>query len=456
MRMTRRATGVLVAGMLVAAACGDDPDDATATTTTAAAGGAGGSTTTAAGGAGGSTTTAAGGAGGSTTTAADQPGYAATLQAEIPKVMAANAVPGVVVLIRSRDQGDWSATFGTAEIGKDVPMSIEDHFRIGSNTKTMTSTVIMQLVQEGKLALNDPIGKFRPDVPNGANITIQQLAEMRSGLYSYTFDPGFNETLDKDPHKAWTPDELLKIGLAHPPNFAPGAKYDYSNTNIVLLGVVIEQLTGMSASKAFEERIFKPLGLSQTSLPAADDSSIPEPHPHGYQFGTNVETIVSYAVSAADLPKALDGTLKPIDMTDANPSWGWTAGGAISTPDELADYVEAMVGGGLLDAATQKIRLDSIQPVVPGAPAGLGYGIGIVEFAPNVYGHDGQIPGFSTFMVHDPKAENTIIIGCNLAASPVQGDNAATVLAKPVIATLYGAADVPSGDPAGGSTTTTG
>src|SRR5215213_6116440 len=284
MRMTRRATGVLVAGMLVAAACGDDPDDATATTTTTAAGGAGGSTTT-----------AAGGAGGSTTTAADQPGYAATLQAEIPKVMAANAVPGVVVLIRSRDQGDWSATFGTAEIGKDVPMSIEDHFRIGSNTKTMTSTVIMQLVQEGKLALNDPIGKFRPDVPNGANITIQQLAEMRSGLYSYTLDAGFNETLDKNPQKAWTPDELLNIAFTHPANFAPGEKYDYSNTNIVLLGVVIEQLTGMSASKAFQERIFTPLGLTHTSLPVPTDSSIPEPHPLGYQFGTNIETIDSYA-----------------------------------------------------------------------------------------------------------------------------------------------------------------
>jgi D-alanyl-D-alanine carboxypeptidase len=143
-------------------------------------------------------------------------------------------------------------------------------------------------------------------------------------------------------------------------------------------------------------------------------------------------------------------------MTDANPSWAWTAGGAISTPDELADYVEAMVGGGLLDAATQKIRMDSVVPVDPSAPGSVGYGIGIARFAPNVYGHDGQIPGYATFMVHDPVAHNTIIIGCNLAAAPANGANAATVLAKPVIAAIYGAGAVPSGDPAGAATTTAG
>src|SRR3954471_24451787 len=361
-----RTAALLVAGTLVMAACADDDDSSSSAT--AATTGAGGQTTTSA--AAGTATSVAGRTATSSGTSGEQlPAYAATLQKAIPKVMEENAIPGVVVLIRSQDQGDWSATFGTAELGKEVPMTIDDHFRIGSNTKTMTSTVILQLVQEGKLALGDPIGKFRPDVPNGENITIQQLAEMRSGLFSYTFDKGFNETLDNDPQKAWTPDDLLKIAFTHPPNFAPGAKFDYSNTNIVLLGVVIEQLTGMSASQAFEERLFQPLGLPQTALPVATDSSIPEPHSRGYQFGTNVETIESYAVPAADLSKALDGTLKPIDMTDANPSWAWTAGGAISTPDELANYVEAMVGGGLLDAATQKTRMDSFVPINPSKPA---------------------------------------------------------------------------------------
>jgi len=169
-----------------------------------------------------------------------QQAYALALQTEIERVMKANVIPGAIVLIKSRDKGDWQGTFGTGEIGKTAPLAMADSVRIGSNTKTMTATVIMQLVQEGKLKLNDPISKFRPDVPNGQNITIEQLATMRSGLYSYTFDLGFNETLDKDPQKAWTPDELLKIAFAHPSNSPPGTKFDYCNTNLVLLGLVIE------------------------------------------------------------------------------------------------------------------------------------------------------------------------------------------------------------------------
>ena len=380
-------------------------------------------------------------------TKAPQPAYAKTLRKQIPALMRANAIPGTVVLIQSPKQGNWSSTFGTAATGKHAPMSLADHFRIGSNTKTMTSTVILQLVQEGKLKLDDPIAKYRPDVPNGENITIAQLSEMRSGLYSYSFDPGFNATLDQDPQKAWTPDELLAIAFSHPPDFAPGAQYEYSNTNIVLLGTVIEKLTGMSASAAFQKRIFGPLKLKHTSLPARTDATIPAPHSQGYQFGTNVQTINSYAVPASQLPAVLNGSLPPINQTDANPSWAWTAGGAISTPRDLAVYVKALVGGGLLNKKTQKLRLDSIQPTVPGQTGGVGYGLGIAQFAPNILGHDGQIPGYSTFMVYNRKTHDTIIIGSNLAASPVTGEPAAVVVAKLIIATLYGPGTVP-GNPA--------
>lgn len=383
----------------------------------------------------------------------ETPAYAATLQTEIPEVMTQNAIPGVVVKILSPERGDWSATFGTAELGSEVPMSLDDAFRIGSNTKTMTSTVILQLVEEGLLSLDDPISDFRPDVPGGENITIAQLSEMRSGLYSYSFDPGFNKTLDADPQKAWTPDELLSIAFSHPVNFAPGAQYDYSNTNIVLLGLVIEELTGMSASDAFQQRIFEPLGMKETLLPMPSDSSIPSPHAQGYQFGTNTETIDSYAVPSAQLPDALDGTLLPIDQTDANPSWAWTAGGAISTPDDLAVYVKALVGGGLLDDETQKLRLKSVQPTVAGQADGVGYGLGIAQFAPGILGHDGQLPGYSSFMVYNTETQDTIIVAANLSASPVDGETAAVVVAKTIIATLYGAADVPSGNPAAPPTT---
>ena len=379
-----------------------------------------------------------------------QPAYAAKLSTELPAAMKENAVPGIAVLIDSPSKGNWRATFGTAELGKQVPMRLSNLFRIGSNTKTMTSTVILQLVEEGKLKLNDPIGKFVPGVPNGKKITIRELAEMRSGLYSYTFDPAFNKTLDTNPKKAWKSSELLKIAFAHKPNFAPGAEYEYSNTNIVLLGVVIEKLTGETASEAFQERIFGPLKMKHSSLPEPSEWKIPGPHAQGYQFGTNVATIESYAVPKAEQAAALDGTLKPLDDTDASPSWAWTAGGAISTPSELATYAKALgTGKGLLSPKMQKVRLNSLRPIVPGDKSGVEYGIGLAQFAPGIVGHDGQLPGYSSFMAYDINTGDTIILSANLSASPVTGENAAVELAKVIIATLYGSGDVPSGNPAG-------
>jgi D-alanyl-D-alanine carboxypeptidase len=383
-----------------------------------------------------------------TITERHQPAYAGTLQRQIPRLMKANAIPGVVVLIKSPSRGNWSRAFGTAVIGEHVPMSLRDSFRIGSNTKTMTSTVILQLAQDHKLKLNDSISKFVSGVPNGQNITIAELSEMRSGLYSYSFDPGFNATLDNQPGKAWSPRELLRIAFAHPADFAPGTQYEYSNTNIVLLGLVIQKLTGMPAAQAFQRRIFAPLGMKHTFLPTRTERLIPAPHAQGYQFGTNVATINSYALPPAQLPAALSGRLKPINDTNANPSWAWTAGGAISTPADLARYVKALVGGGLLDKRMQRLRLHSIRPTVPGQHSGVGYGLGIAQFAPGIIGHDGQIPGYSSFMVYDTKTHDTIIVAANLAASPVSGQGAAVVVAKTIIATLYGGSVVPKHSPA--------
>ena len=151
------------------------------------------------------------------TPATTGPAFVAEVQTRIDAAMRDNVIPGAIVRIASPTDGEWTGTFGTATLGTDDPMTVDDHVRAGSITKTMTSTVILQLLQEGKLALTDPIGKYRAGVPNGDRVTIAQLAEMRSGLYSYTFDRGFNETLDADPGKAWTPDELLANAFAHPP-----------------------------------------------------------------------------------------------------------------------------------------------------------------------------------------------------------------------------------------------
>src|SRR5947208_2278737 len=144
--------------------------------------------------------------------AADEPAFVPAITREMTKAMKDNAVPGLVILVRS-PKGDWATVLGTAEIGANKPWTLDDHFRIGSNTKTMTGTVILQLAQEGKLALTDPVAKYVPGVPNGDKITIANLAEMRSGLFSYTSDAKLNRALDQEPKKAWTPAELLRIAF---------------------------------------------------------------------------------------------------------------------------------------------------------------------------------------------------------------------------------------------------
>lgn len=383
----------------------------------------------------------------STTPSTKEPAYAATLQEQIPALMKENAIPGAAVLIRSGDQGDWKATFGTRAIGTDEPITLDEHWRIASNTKTMTATVMLQLVQEGKIKLEDPLSKYVQGFPNGDQISIGQLLEMRSGLYSYTSDPAFNATLDDDPRRVYTPDELLAIARPQPPLFPPGEMFNYSNTNYVLLGVIIEQLTGKPIDEVFEQRIFEPLGLDDTSYPAADDPDIPRPHAQGYQFGTNVETIDSYALPPDELPGALDGSLPPIESTILNHSAFFTAGAVISTLPDMADYVEAMVGGKLLDERTQEIRIGSIQAMAAGAAGGYGYGL--IEFRPELFGHDGQTPGFSSVIAYDPERDITIVVATTLSASPVNGANAAVVLTKAAVAALYGA----SGDDAKGVST---
>ena len=218
----------------------------------------------------------------------------------------------------------------------------------------MTATVILQLVQEGKVSLDDPISKYRPDVPNGDNITIAQLLDMRSGLAGYTENPAFQRAVDEDPERIWSPDELLALAFATPASFPPGTAWQYSNTNYILLGLVMEDVTGKTAPELFQERLFDPLGMDATVMPAPDDASMPAAYAHGYQFGTAEKTFgPDPALSADEQQAAADGELLPADWSGANPSIGWTAGSVISTADDLVVWAKAVVDGELLDPEMQ-------------------------------------------------------------------------------------------------------
>ncbi|PTR26539.1 D-alanyl-D-alanine carboxypeptidase [Rhodococcus sp. OK519] len=357
----------------------------------------------------------------------------ATLDGIVKSVAENLQIPGAVAILKTPD-GDLTVKYGTGTRGQSNPVDPAEHIRIGSNTKTMTGTVILQLVQEGKMALTDPVSKFRPDVPNGDNITIEQLLDMRSGLFNYTETAELNQALDDDPQKQWKPEELLALGFANPPYFPPGQGYHYSNTNIVLLGLIAESLDGKPLSQIFQSRLFGPLGLSGTSFPAIADSSIPAPHSQGYVYGTNMDTLTDPALPEPMQAAAKDGSLQPNDVTDVNPSWAWAAGAAISTANDLVTWVQALVGGNLLDSDMQAKRLASVQPTSPDSGSAQ-YGWGIAKMGP-MFGHTGELPGFNSFMGHDPVNKVTLVVWANLAPA-ANGQDPATTMAREIIGKVY-------------------
>jgi D-alanyl-D-alanine carboxypeptidase len=330
-------------------------------------------------------------------------------------------VPGALVLLRT-PQGTFTAEYGTTELGTQTPPEPSTHFRIASNTKTMTAALIVLLAQDGKLAFDDNVSAYVPGVPNGENITIAELLKMRSGLYGYTNAPEFSKALDADLAKSWTPQEVLRIAYAHPPEFPPNESYDYSNTNYALLGLVAEKVGGRPLRQQLAERLFEPLGMQQTSLPAIDDTSMPAPYSHGYMYGGSAFAMVDDPYPADMQAAAKAGTLKPIDYTHQNSSYATGAGGAISTADDLATWMQALLSGKVFNADYQQQWLNSPQAEDPDQPDGqkYGYGISYQRFGPNaaMYYHGGELPGFNSFMGHDPENDVTLVIWTNQTLSP--------------------------------------
>ena len=168
-------------------------------------------------------------------------------------------------------KGEFTKGFGYSNLATHSPMALDDHFRIGSNTKTFVATVLLQLVDEKKLSLDDTIGKFNLGfaIPNERQITLRQLAEMRSGIINEYSVPGVQQ---KD--EAWwsrqTPRQWVELAAKQPLLFAPGTKYNYSNTNWFLLGLIIEKITHDTIQNEIHKRILAPMALTQTSFPTTD------------------------------------------------------------------------------------------------------------------------------------------------------------------------------------------
>ncbi|MET9466012.1 serine hydrolase domain-containing protein [Streptomyces sp. NPDC006544] len=332
------------------------------------------------------------------------PAVAAQLDAAVRQVMRETGVPGVTVGLWAPGKGSYVKSFGVADKATGAPMKPDLHMRIGSETKTFTVTALLQLVDQGKIGLDDPIGTYITGVPNGDRITLRQLAGMRSGLFNYSEDPGFIKRYQADPSQAFTPQQLLAYSFKNPVQFQPGAEFDYSNTNLILLGLVIEKITGRPLHEVIQKDVVEPAGLHHTLFPTSPE--IPDPHAQGYTNQT--------------------ASGRTVDSTGWNPSWGWAAGEMISDLQDLRSWAHTLATGTLLKPATQAERLKTTPMNLPGD----GYGLGIFNVQGWI-GHNGSIPGYEVLPVYLPEARATMVILLN-TDSQTNGQEPSTLLGQAV------------------------
>ena len=298
--------------------------------------------------------------------------------------------PGAVVGAWVPGKGEYVVAKGKSNLETDTAMKIECKFGIASVTKSFVGTVALQLVDEGKLELDDSLNRYISNVPNAENITIRQLLNMTSGLFDYLADEDFNNTILSDPSKKWTPEELVAIGVSHEPYFPPGEGWRYSNTNTILVGMIIESITGNKLADEIQGRISDKLGLKNTLLP--DSPYVAPPYAHGY----------------------LHDEGEYIDTSELDPSYAWAAGGMVSTLEDLKIWVEALATGKLISASMQKERLVFMDIFIPGTPDFYNkmdpkYGLAIEQYDDSFVGHSGKTLGFNAQMYYLP-SENAILI----------------------------------------------
>jgi D-alanyl-D-alanine carboxypeptidase len=315
-----------------------------------------------------------------------------SLSAAIAKELAAfggnTPVPGAVVAIWAPGKGTFVQGVGDSNIAPKTPMALDDKFRIGSNTKTFVITVLLQLVDEKKLSLDDPIGKFDIGVkiPNGENITVRQLCQMRSGLLDAYNAPQYDH-VTFTPQTTYTPQQMIATAVSNPPLFAPGTKWNYSNTNYLILGLIVETVTHHKIEDEISTRLLVPLGLHNTTFPATNPD-MPLPFSHGFGFGAQKNWI---------------------DVTvNLSPTISWAAGAMISDMADMKKWVKAYVTGTTNSAATQKDRLACL----PIGEYGLSFGLGI-GCSNGWYGYTGGIPGYNTGAYYFPAQGATIIAFVN-------------------------------------------
>jgi D-alanyl-D-alanine carboxypeptidase len=347
----------------------------------------------------------------------------AALTSSIRAALTDASAPGAIVGVWQPGRAPYVRTFGVRSTTTRRPMSTNLYMRIGSETKTFTITALLQLVEQGKISLDDPISKYVDGVISGDTITLRELAVMRSGLANYSATDAFDQLLTADPQKSWTPQELLSYSIGGPLQFAPGEGFAYSNTNTILLGLVVEKVSGESIGGYIKRHITKPLGMTQTSFPTT--SALPSPHADGYSTGAD---------------KSVE------NATNWNPTWTWSAGQMVSTLHDMRIWAQRVATGrGLLTPAMQRVRAASVAKV----QEPITYGLGLFNVHQWI-GHNGSLPGYQTIALYRPQTKTTIValINTDIAA---HGSAPSTLIGKAITSVispqnLYTLPAAPSGE----------
>lgn len=310
------------------------------------------------------------------------------LYGALVKESRATHTPGVIAGVWEKGKGSWRTVWGVASTTTDRPPVFRDVTRIGSITKTFTTTMILLLVKKHELSLDDTIGRWFPGIPDCNKITIRMLGNMSSGIGNYTDDPTWQKNMLANPQRVWTTQALVRIGLGMPRKFSPGHGFYYSNTNTVMLELIIQDITHEPFARELKKMILQPLGLTCTGYPTTD--RLPTPHWQGYT--------------------SLDASNTRVDATNWNPSWAAAAGQMTSTLKDLHRWSVALGTGALLTPALQKERLQPNPGVKPAN--GHAYDFGVAFDNGWIY-HNGSLPGFNTVAAYLPADRTSIVVMAN-------------------------------------------
>ncbi|MGC1379498.1 MAG: serine hydrolase domain-containing protein [Candidatus Baltobacteraceae bacterium] len=302
---------------------------------------------------------------------------AALIESVVRNFMAAHHFKAVIVQVRSNGNAVYTGAFGDSMTG--VPATIDMHFRNGALAFTYMATLLLEFVDQKKVALDTKLSTFFPNLPGADRVTLQDLAQMTSGYADYVYQPELQDAFYHDPFRQWTPEELIQIGVSKPAQFAPGTNWAYSHTNYVILGRVLEKIAGLPLADALQQYVLAPMGLKQTT--ADTTPTVPQPVLHAFTSERRETLGVKPGVPFYE------------EATYWNPSWT-TIEGAVETTDiaDLGVSIEAVASGKLLlpasSAAQITPKLIGFGHAQAGCPAcqpgtlSLSYGLGVIFSGP--------------------------------------------------------------------------